>query len=214
MFSPSGGPPGKLPSEKDLLKRRRPPPPRQPKAPKPPAIPEKKANDKVHALSLQCSGKECPDDDAYLEGRAPPRPAEALDPDVRAEVRKLLASFSPYVLDFCRQAGVTVRVGPFEETGYNRAEKRVEVPESGFRIDQVLEAMARSFDHALGGDDYASRYALAVTSARTDPEGSNMDFFARACVRYYRDPAALKREHPGIFAYLQHLEARFAQPGP
>ncbi|MGE0495357.1 MAG: hypothetical protein AB7S38_39490 [Vulcanimicrobiota bacterium] len=214
MYSPSGGPPGKLPSERDLLKRRRPPPPSQPKATKPPEILKKKANDKVHALSLQCSGKECPDDDDYLEGRAPPRPAQAFDPDVRTEVRKLLASFSPYVLDFCRQAGVTIRVGPFDETTYNQAEKRIEVPEGGFRVDQVLEAMARSFDHALGGEDFASRFALAVTSARTDSEGTNMDFFARACVGYYRDPEGLRREHPGMFAYLQHLEARFAGAHP
>lgn len=201
---------GRLPREIDLLRWRKPLKPRRGgEATDEPAVepdepPEKTVKSRPAPRS---SAPRKPGVQGFLPSAPAPEPAQPRTDDLRAEVRKFLRGFSPELVTYLRDAGVKVLLGPYAETGYRTEERTVEVPEDALDLDDLLENLARAFDHVLGGDDFASRNSLAITAAKGDSQENNRDFFARSVVRYFREPEELKKAHPAMFDYLEHLKA-------
>lgn len=155
--------------------------------------------------------------DAYLPSTAAPKPLERQGPDVRGEVRKMMATLDPGLIAFCAEAGIRLKVrARFAETVYDPETRTVCVPEHAFVTGDLLRAFARAFDHALGGaEGFASSRSLAVTAhlAARGAEESAEDYFVRSVVGYLRDAEQLRTEDPGMAGYLDHLLARHREEG-
>ena len=130
------------------------------------------------------------------EPEAPPResPQELDDELLRALLAgvpappkfNLAARFAlvpRHLLERCLAAGCHSELS--SEAGYcmltRRLLFRVEDLESDFPI---VRALAQGIDHTLGGDDFASRRALAVLAALPGPCWTPEDFFAQELARY------------------------------
>lgn len=221
MMSASGGPAGQLPTERDLLRFRRRPP-----------VPPKDVSERAGQVGVTEESREQKKKEkkktrepaltqgpmmtqGFILGRqAGAEPNRSTEPDTRSQVRKLLAGLSQELLQFCRERGASIQVrGHYLETRYSLDSRVVEIPEGGFVAEEVLLAFVQAFDHALGGDTFASRRALLITSKRSLQaiEQSNEEFFGRAVLKFLRQPELLRREDAEMYAYLEHLQKRFAR---
>jgi len=126
---------------------------------------------------------------AALERLVPRQPG-------RGELLRLWLRLGAALIERCAAAGVTTWQGAAHR--YERTERRLRLAAGHER--EALAVMAQACDHALGGDDFASRSAMAVLAACQGeaPEA----FFSRSLAGH------VNGERGPLSAYLDYLLTR------
>lgn len=130
---------------------------------------------------------EVPDDlVAALDRLVPRQPG-------RADLVRLWLRLGAALIERCAAAGVTTWKGAAHR--YERAERRLRLASGSER--EALAVMAQACDHAFGGDEFASRSAMAVLAACQGeaPEA----FFSRSLAGH------VSGERGPLSAYLDYL---------
>lgn len=114
----------------------------------------------------------------------------------RGDLLKLWLRLGATFIERCAAAGITTWKGALNR--YERAERRLRV--AGGSERESLAALAQACDHALGGEDFASRSAMAVLTACQGeaPE----EFFSRSLAGH------VSGERGPLSAYLDYLLTR------
>ncbi len=114
----------------------------------------------------------------------------------RGDLLRLWLRLGATFIERCSAAGITTWKGALNR--YERSERRLRV--AGGSEREALAVIAQACDHALGGEDFASRSAMAVLTAcqGETPE----EFFSRSLAGH------VSGERGPLSAYLDYLLTR------